>query len=218
MHADQIFELFCSNLQTRLSGQLPGYEAQKLMEPPTRKHLLSLTHPEPAREGAVLIALFPHQGSISTIMIQRVVYDGVHSGQIAFPGGRRDPEDESLVKTAIREASEEVGLPQGELDVLGTLSSLYVAPSNFDVLPVIARLNHTPELLIQPTEVREAFYIGLDKLMEKENNRLITVTTRSHSITDVPAYCVDDKIIWGATAMIISELLAVLPPLDKLML
>lgn len=210
------FDSFCKDLHMQLAMPLPGYEAQKKMEPPSRQQLLKIPRTEAPREGAVLIAFFPDQQGISTIMIQRSVYDGVHSGQIAFPGGRRDPSDQSLTETAIREAVEEVGVNREATKVIGSLSRLYIPPSNFDVLPVIAVLSERPALTIQPEEVTEAFFVPLRQLTNPENCQLKTIHARNYSIADVPAYCIDNRIIWGATAMIISELLAVLPPCTRL--
>ncbi len=216
MFQKSYFDSFCNELQLQLAKPLPGYEAQKRMEPPSRQQLLQIPRTEAPREGAVLIAFFPDQQGISTIMIQRSVYDGVHSGQIAFPGGRRDPSDQSLTETALREAVEEVGVQRDTIMVIGSLSTLYIPPSNFDVLPVIAILSERPALKIQPEEVTEAFFVPLRKLTNPENCQLKTIHVRNYSIANVPAYCIDNRIIWGATAMIISELLAVLPPYIRL--
>lgn len=208
------FRQFCSSLHARLLSPLPGYDAQKLMEPPSRQQLLLMPRTETPREGAVLIVLFPDGMDISTVMIQRAVYDGVHSGQIAFPGGRRDHNDKTLLETALREAEEEVGIVADSVKVLGTLSSLYIPPSNFNVLPVVACLDYSPELKIQPDEVSEAFFISLTELAKTGNCRPGTINLTSYSISNVPTYCVNDRIIWGATAMIISELIKVIPPLS----
>lgn len=209
------FRQFCSNLQTRLLSPLPGYDAQKLMEPPSRQQLLRMPRTETPREGAVLIVLFPDDQGISTVMIQRAVYDGVHSGQIAFPGGRRDHSDTTLLQTALREAEEEVGILAHSVKVLGTLSSLYIPPSNFNVLPVVASLDDVPVLKIQPEEVSEAFYVSLTELTNAGNCKPSTIYLPSNSMINVPSYCVNERIIWGATAMIISELIMVVPPVGS---
>lgn len=216
MFQKSYFDSFCSELQLQLARPLPGYEAQKKMEPPSRQQLLKIPRTEAPREGAVLIAFFHDQQGINTIMIQRSVYDGVHSGQIAFPGGRRDPTDQSLTETALREAIEEVGVQRDAIKVIGSLSRLYIPPSNFDVLPVIAVLSKRPALTIQPDEVTEAFFVPLRQLANPESCQLKTIHARNYNIANVPAYCIDNRIIWGATAMIISELLAVLPPYTSL--
>jgi 8-oxo-dGTP pyrophosphatase MutT (NUDIX family) len=214
--ADQsFFEAFCNNLGERLLNPLPGFEAQKLMEPPNRKHFLQMPRNQSPREGAVLIVVFPESKGISTVMIQRAIYDGVHSGQIAFPGGRRDQNDKTLIETALREAQEEVGIMTSSMKVLGTLSKLYIPPSNFDVLPVVAYLSNPPDLKIQKEEVSEAFYVPLKELVNPENCRLSTIDLKNFGLSKVPSYCVEDKVIWGATAMIISELLTIIPPFDS---
>lgn len=209
------FDFFCKHLVERLKLRLPGFEAQHRMEPPTRRHLLGNPRRTKPRLGAVLIAIFPDSSGLSTIMIRRAVYDGVHSGQIAFPGGRHESTDASLVHTAVREACEEVGLLPEAIHLAGTLSSLYVPPSNFDVLPVVAFLHRKPSLVPQKEEVTDAFYVSLQDLIEEQNCKMTPVMLNNHQVVDVPAYVIDDKVIWGATAMMISELLHIireLPP------
>lgn len=215
MHQMGYFGQFCDMLRSRLQQPLPGYEAQKLMEPPTRQHLLGLPRSEKPREGAVMIAFFPDHHGISTIMIERAVYDGVHSGQIAFPGGRRDPGEISLIHTALRETEEEIGIKTSSLHVLGSLSMLYIPPSNFDVLPVVACLNEVPNLTVQKQEVSDTFFVPLSQLMDPDNCKPVTITNNPSIIRQVPAYCFGNKTVWGATAMIISELLSILPPVPK---
>ncbi|HMM11378.1 MAG TPA: CoA pyrophosphatase [Bacteroidales bacterium] len=207
MSIDLNFDVFCDQLKSGLEQPLPGYRAQQLMEPPERQALLRAKQSNPPREGAVLILFFPGDQGISTIMIERAVYDGVHSGQIAFPGGRRDPGDHSLTDTALRETAEEVGIIVPSENVLGTLTPLFIPPSNFNVLPVVAYVNHSPQCVIQPEEVKEAFHLPISSLLNPENTKLVSIKSRTYQVADVPAYCVGGKVIWGATAMIISEVL-----------
>ncbi|MBK9290788.1 MAG: CoA pyrophosphatase [Bacteroidetes bacterium] len=205
------FQHFCDYLRHQLTLKLPGYAAQQRMEPPSRRQLMMQPTTEAPRQGAVLIGLFPDGDDIFTMMIRRAVYDGVHSGQIAFPGGRREPSDHDLIQTALREAAEEVGIDQKQVVVAGTLSSLYIPPSNFVVLPVVAFLNSTPELRIQEEEVNEAFFVSVRQLANPDNCRLTPIILSSGITLEAPSYTIGDKIIWGATAMIISELLQLLP-------
>jgi 8-oxo-dGTP pyrophosphatase MutT (NUDIX family) len=126
---------FISGLRERLSGDLPGLASQLKMVPEARrKEIEARNTAGDAKRAAVLICMYPGQdGQIELVLIRRNEYDGVHSGQISFPGGRYEDGDADLQYTALREAEEETNIRIDEVEVLGSISPVYIPPSNFYV-------------------------------------------------------------------------------------
>jgi 8-oxo-dGTP pyrophosphatase MutT (NUDIX family) len=127
-----------------------------------------------------------------------------HSGQISFPGGRQDP-NETDEETALRETEEEVGIPPSNIEVLGTLSHLYVPPSDSVIQPVVARLNKPSPIKVNPDEVDEAFFVNLNKF-DGEDKLKVKNTEYKGKPFSYPYWDVHHKVpLWGATAIIMSE-------------
>ena len=148
------FNSYIHQLSLALSQALPGREAQFLMEPLTRRvEMEKQKNRKNAKLSAVLILLYPKDDKIYTAMIKRPVYNGVHSGQIAFPGGKKEDDDLNLSETALRETEEEIGVLRNSVEVIGQLSQLYIPPSNFNVQPVIAYTNNIPDFILEENEV-----------------------------------------------------------------
>jgi 8-oxo-dGTP pyrophosphatase MutT (NUDIX family) len=212
-HMDNLFQkyfTFLNVLKTNLLNPLPGINAHQRLEPVSRKRYNPFPDPlKPPRESAVLILIFPENGGLSTAFIKRNEYDGVHSGQIAFPGGKMELTDESLSHTAIREAYEEIGITPTDIQVIGYLSSIYIPPSNFNVQPVIGWLPYTPEFKIDTSEVSMAFSVPLKELFSGNNIHKETISFRDGFNIEVPCYILQNQIIWGATSMILSEFIEV---------
>lgn len=207
----ETFDHFIHKLKTQLTNPLPGQNSQMKMSPITRKmELDKIKRGRKARESAVLILFYPHQNETFTVFIKRPTYPGVHSGQVAFPGGKFEEEDQTLITTALREAHEEIGIIPKEVYLLGKLTKLFIPPSNFNVLPVLAYLKKRPEFISDPFEVDEIIEVKLDQLLNPVNNQTREILHRSQKMVKVPAYCVNEQIIWGATAMIINELIEVI--------
>lgn len=184
---------------------LPGVEAQLRMAHESRKGAMrSKSGYENARHAAVLILLFPEELSIKTVLIQRPKYDGVHSGQIAFPGGKQDA-GETIEQTVLREVEEEIGINPNSIEILGRLTELYIPPSNSLVFPFIGMLNHRPEVFAQSAEVDEVIEVDIEKLSDKSLISYRQVELRNGIVIDTPCLLLNEKVIWGATAMIISE-------------
>ncbi len=206
------FEQFLSFLENRLTQELPGKEAQFKMASLRRIANLNVySDYSGARKSGVLILFFPEQGKINTVVIKRPEYDGVHSGQISFPGGRWEEGDTDLTGTALREAQEEIGIDPSLVTILGHLSDLYIPPSNSLVFPAIGFIGSKPEMSAQPKEVEKIICFPLDELFLPETLTIKTVSVGNWS-AEVPCFYVRDQIIWGATAMIISELLEIIRP------
>lgn len=196
---------FAQWLQQRLLQPLPGYEAQQKMMSMRRPRVTEA--PPDARESGVLIVLYPQQEEIYTVLIERTKDGGVHSGQIALPGGRREADDIDIIQTALREANEEVALDDNTVKVLGQLTELYIPVSNFLVQPIIAFANEKPTLVASEAEVAQILHCPLQRLFaNKQEVDVIassSVTFKVHTVAYVPEV---GLIMWGATAMIFSEL------------
>lgn len=142
-------------------------------------------------------------------MIQRPADSGPHSGQISFPGGAVELQDESLAHTALRETWEEIGIPAGDVRVLGALSPLYVAPSNFQVYPFVGRLQRKPEFRPDPREVARVLEFRLRDILAPENLHMEEWELHGNKVR-VPHFAAGGAVIWGASAMILSEMAAVI--------
>lgn len=165
------------------------------------------------RRSAVLVLFYPYKNEIYFPLILRPAYDGVHSGQVAFPGGRFELTDESLIRTAMREAQEEIGLRLNDVKVLGSLTELFIPASNFNVLPVIAVMPYRPDFYPDPREVEDIFEIRLEEISDKNVIGASEIQVRGEQV-HAPHYMIQGYKVWGATAMMISELLAVLSSVD----
>ncbi len=186
---------------------LPGLAAQNRMA--SRVRPLPARLPEDARQSAVLALLFPLEEELNLMLIKRVEDGKPHSGQISFPGGRRDPDDESLQVTALRETFEEVGIPSSSIEVLGNLTELYIPVSNSNVYPFVGYMHSITESRINEAEVQYILEVPVKELFKPERKTIkhIRPSAFPEMLIKAPAYELDDDhIIWGATAMMIAEL------------
>ena len=163
-----MFDKFIERLGAELMKPLPGIEAQLKMAPAFRQRL-SQTRIEAKdpKESAVLILLFPTQNSIHTVLILRPSYAGVHSGQIGFPGGKLE-RDEDPMHASLREAEEEIGIDRGSVTVIGRLTQLYIPPSNFLVHPFIGYCQKRPGFVAAKNEVEKIIEVGINELLADE--------------------------------------------------
>ena len=198
-------------LEKRLKKEMPGSIAHNRMKPKMPNGApLRIKHATSPREGGVLILFFEEDGEVKFPLIQRPTYKGVHSGQMALPGGRRELEDSGLIATALRETEEEIGVSRNAIQVIGTLSKFFVAASNYDVLPVIGKVNERPHFTPDPREVHDivtpsvSHLIAEDRLKEKE------ITAGSGMQLMSPYFDLENRTVWGATAMMLSELVTIL--------
>ena len=158
-----------------------------------------------ARLSSVLILLYDDNGDIRVPLIERQKYEGVHSGQISLPGGKHEPGDKNLIDTAIRETCEEIGVPGSRISVIGTLSEIYIPPSNFKVLPVVGYASTKPEFQTDDKEVMSLIEMQLSIITDPSNRSKKNVTIGGDRQMEIPYYDVDGHTVWGATAMILSE-------------
>ena len=194
-------------LKLEMQNDLPGLSAQQLMSPSKRNYRYNGNLQVPfSKNGGVLILLYPDKsGNIRLPLIQRPDYDGAHGGQVSFPGGKHEKQDRDLVATALRETNEEIGVDPAQVHVLGIMTELYVWVSNVTVLPVLAYTTTTPTFVADESEVSEIIEVDLTWLLNKEIIKSKTLTVRGFAI-DAPYYDIKQKMVWGATAMMLSEL------------
>ncbi|GAB4034206.1 NUDIX hydrolase [Spirosoma jeollabukense] len=205
---DTSFQTFTEDLQKRLKKPLPGESAHQKMAS-TARYRLGIKPNERTRRSAVLICFYPYQNSIYLPLILRPQYDGVHAGQMAFPGGRMERIDENLTRTALREAQEEVGIRVSDVKVLGLLTELFIPPSNFYVQPVVGVLPYRPDFYPDPREVEAVVEVDLHQLLDETIVGDSKIEVRGITV-DAPFYQIQGYRVWGATAMMISELLMVI--------
>lgn len=190
--------------------ELPGEEAQYQMAPLSRKKISDFSDRiHSARKSAVLIILYPSNDSINTILIQRPNYEGVHSGQIAFPGGKYEESDIELSNTALREANEEIGIDVSNIQLLGRLTDLYISPSNFIVSPFIGFTSELNDLIPNNYEVSKIIHTDLFNLNKEYIKGIKSIEHSNGYKIKTPYYEIEGFTVWGATAMMISELNAI---------
>jgi 8-oxo-dGTP pyrophosphatase MutT (NUDIX family) len=212
MKKDELF----SRLRQRMNLPLPGLSAQVKMAPPGRLSVEEYLKRKDAKptKSAVLISLFPDKDSIFTVFILRPQEQGVHSNQISFPGGKSEPHDKSLEETALRETSEEVGIHPDEVAVIGHLTSIYIPVSNYLVLPVLGLMDARPHFSVNFSEVKQVIECDCRLLLDPAAKGHAQFTSGAGSLIDAPYYRIHHHLIWGATAMMISELEVVLQEVD----
>jgi 8-oxo-dGTP pyrophosphatase MutT (NUDIX family) len=201
-------EEIIARISAGLTGPLPGWEAQQRM----------INYPRPAsfdleaiaagaRKGAVLSLLYPRESRLHTVLILRNVYVGTHSGQVSFPGGKREEKDASLWDTAIREAEEEIGVSAKDIQFLGQLTDVYIPPSRFLVTPFLGFVDYAPDFIADPREVQRIIESPLSEFLlpEKQNEKSLFVEALGSSM-NVKYFDIAGETIWGATAMMLSEI------------
>lgn len=194
-----------------VNGNLPGKEAQiRMVSDRFKDRYFELKPNAQTREGAVLILLYPENDTIGLPLILRPQNEkGVHSGQAAFPGGKKDETDKDFIQTALREAQEEVSLDISKVKILGQISPLFVFASNFMVYPTVAYVEKKPILEPNPSEVAEIFFADLETLKNPATIKKTLISTPQYTF-ETPYFDVSGKVVWGATAMMLSELIAIL--------
>ncbi len=200
-------------LRQSLQQGLPGWKAHQVMA--TQVHEQARRQPpQNSRKAGVLMLLYPHAGHWWIPLILRPNYPGIHSGQMALPGGKVEDVDADIVATALRETHEEIGVQVQREQVLGILSDIYIPPSNISVTPVLALIEEVPAYLPDPGEVAEVVDIRLKDLKNPTNLSVREVGWINRAPLRAPAFKIKERIIWGATAMMLSEFLHILPELD----
>jgi len=198
---------FIYRLARRLRSPLPGLEAQLKMAPlERRKNVKRIKVPDNARQSAVLVLLYPHATGSWHLPIQvRNAYNGVHSRQLGLPGGGKEPFDSDYEATALRETEEELGVPVGQVQLLGRLSPLYIPPSNYYVQPIVGTVTEHPQFIPDPSEVAELLEVPVHDFLNPANEVEATIDRGNGMSFVVPSFQIMGRTLWGATAMMMSE-------------
>jgi 8-oxo-dGTP pyrophosphatase MutT (NUDIX family) len=187
---------------------LPGEEIQFKMAPLERlQELKNLAQSQKsASKAGVMVLFYPNESEeTNLILILRKTYRGVHSGQVGFPGGRYEPKDMDLSQTALRETEEEIGVPVNQIRLVKKLTEMYIPPSNFIVQPFMGFMEDKPLFVAQPSEVEALIEVPLPHFLD-DTVIISKLLTTSYAVDiEVPAFHLNGHVVWGATAMILSE-------------
>lgn len=195
-------KLLLDKLKQAFENELPGMEAHLVMTPYRR---LTKVIPENKREGSILMMLYSKNGEIYFPLIQRQAYEGVHSNQISFPGGKAEDFDKDMYHTALRETEEEIGVKQSNIIKIGELTEVYIPPSNFLVSAYLSYHKETPKFVRDEKEVKEILEIPLSEILDSTNIKTTEIKLGNGMKLSTPYFDLQDKVVWGATAAILSE-------------
>jgi 8-oxo-dGTP pyrophosphatase MutT (NUDIX family) len=198
-------------IENALKRPLPGKKAQFIMAPGYRPdYNLEEGVKFNPRIGGVLLLLDLSGNEIQIILTLRKQYDGTHSGQMSFPGGKQESTDADLTQTALRETHEEIGVDPSHIRIIGHLSELYIPPSNFLVYPSVGVMSEAASFKKEDDEVEEIVSIPLSFFLDEKNRSTTKIKVMGNTTVDVPAYVYGNYTIWGATAIMLSEFVYIL--------
>ena len=205
------FELFLDKIHHISKVNLPGLASHVKMVPSERELLLKNIDFENfnPKIAAVMMLLYPKNGNTHLALIKRNSY-GVHSSQIAFPGGKYELNDADYKQTALRETQEEIGIFTKNIEVVRDFTKTFIPPSNFMVYPYLGISKSELQFVLQEDEVAGIVEMPLEILLNDANLITIKIDTPYAKFVDAPAFKYNEHRIWGATAMMLSELKDVL--------
>ena len=202
------FDQFLNAVSKIENIPLPAETSQFKMSPPFRLKLQEMQKDKikEAKQAGVMALFYPNTNYETTlVLILRKTDKGVHSAQVGFPGGKLEDQDLSIEKAALRETYEEVGVPIENIEVLKKMTQVYIPPSNFFVQPFIGISQITPKFIKQDDEVEDIIEVALTDLLSDNNIIMERVSTSYKVNVDVPAFKLNNHVVWGATAMMLSE-------------
>ncbi len=199
-------------LRETLIEELPGEDAHVAMSPIGRgRSSEALKHASHIRESAVALVIYKSPEGLASILIQRPTYNGVHSGQICLPGGKREKGERDLIQTAIRECVEETGLKKHHLRHIGELTPVFIPVSGYHVFPYIFEYSGVLDFYPDPREVDEMLPFNLKQLLLRDTLQKTDIHLQDERILrDVPHFAIHKRVVWGATALILHEFKEVL--------
>jgi 8-oxo-dGTP pyrophosphatase MutT (NUDIX family) len=203
------FNAFLLSVSKIEKATLPAQASQFKMSPPFREQLIEKykARIKDAKRAGVMALFYPDLTEETRLaLILRNTYKGVHSAQIGFPGGKVEPSDDSLKETALRETYEEIGVPIQQIEVVKQLTEVYIPPSNFYVQPYMGISKQTPHFIKQDAEVNEIVEVTLAHFLDDGVVTSHEVQTSYDKKIEVPAFELNGHIVWGATAMMLSEI------------
>ncbi|WP_378183991.1 NUDIX hydrolase [Aquimarina sp. SS2-1] len=187
---------------------VPGASSHFIMAPEVRKQELyniKIEEQNP-RNAAVLMLMYPKETRTFMALILRPTYEGVHSGQVALPGGKVETFDKTFQDAALRETWEEIGVKPDTVDTLKSLTKVYIPPSNFWVHPFLGFTNTLPNFVRQEEEVEKVIEVSIEDLLDEQKVTSKKLSTSYAENIEVPSFELNDYVVWGATAMMLSEL------------
>lgn len=204
------FSIFINNLETELRKPLPGKKAQDRMASKQRYDYEWNKHQAVQMEkAAVMILFFPKGDTIQTAFIKRLDDGRIHGGQVSFPGGRYDLSDRNLEQAAVRETFEETGVNPLHIKVIGKISPLHIIASNNYVETYVGYTDYSPGFIPRPEEMQYIICVNINHLLDKQNTEKRIISIKEFEF-DALCYIVNNECIWGATAMIMSEMVEII--------
>jgi len=202
------FEVFFKSISAIVDVDLPSTSAHVKMAPLERIKILEdgVKPDSKPRKAAVMMLFYPKDCVAHLVLIVRNSYPGVHSSQVAFPGGKVEETDVDLKQTALRETYEEVGIHPDKITVIRSFSSIYIPPSNFLVHPFLGVCNTELNFKLQEEEVAGIIEMPLSLLLDDSIISTKTIETSYSKSINVPVFQINEHSVWGATAMMLSEL------------
>jgi 8-oxo-dGTP pyrophosphatase MutT (NUDIX family) len=206
------FNLFFNAITNVLNVELPSISSHVKMAPLERVKMMEENSYDlsSVRKAAVMMLFYPKNEVTHLILIVRNSYPGVHSSQIAFPGGKVEEIDFDLKQTALRETHEEIGIHPNDIHVIRDFSSIYIPPSNFLVYPFLGVSQTELTFTLQEEEVAGIIELPLATLLDDSIISNKNLETSYSKLIEVPVFQIEDHSVWGATAMMLSELKDVL--------
>lgn len=199
-------------LDEQIPDHLPGEKVHLEMLPLRQLSSEALKSAKNYRQSAVAIHVFEQANKLWIVLTRRSTYNGTHSGQVSFPGGKMDASDENLITTARRESFEEINLAFNAGQLIGKMTDVFIPVSNFHVSPYVFYHDQPPKnLRADPREVESIFYLPADILVDDQLvQKRDIVLSPEYSLTDIPCFMYNNFMIWGATALLLNELKHVL--------
>lgn len=206
------FDLFFNAITNVLNIELPSISSHIKMAPLERVKIMEENSYDlsSVRKAAVMMLFYPKNEVTHLVLIVRNSYPGVHSSQIAFPGGKVEEIDFDLKQTALRETHEEIGIHPNDIHVIRDFSSIYIPPSNFLVYPFLGISQVELTFTLQEEEVAGIIELPLSTLLDDSIISNKNLETSYSKLIEVPVFQIEEHSVWGATAMMLSELKDVL--------
>lgn len=204
-----VFEDFISEFRKCYNYGLPGKSGHALMRPYLKFGKgIDLPFGKNAKKASVMALITEKEGVPHLIVIERTKNEGVHSGQLAFPGGKIE-EGETIVEAAYREVFEEIGVPASSIELVGALTDIYVLASKFQVYPFVGIVTPSVMYQLETREVEHLLEIPLSIFLDENNIKEKKMKSKMGISLQAPYFDLDGRVLWGATAMMIAELVAI---------